>query len=89
MYSKTCVKRSLKKDNTKILITLGSLMKFKSIAECSTLQYFWPTIMIGLKTNVGLFDSGRFTQVLLYAPELHVLVHIRDRTINIRWEIYV
>ena len=44
-YSKTCVKRPLKIDKTKILITIGSLMKVESIAECSTrtwsiLQYF-------------------------------------------------
>ena len=42
-YSKTCVKQPLKKDKTKILITIGSLMKVKNIAECSILsilQYF-------------------------------------------------
>ena len=43
IYSKTCVKWPLKIDKTKILITNGSLIKVKSIAECSTwsiLQYF-------------------------------------------------
>ena len=36
-YSKTCVKRPLKIDKTKILMTNGSLMKVKSIAEfCNT-----------------------------------------------------
>ena len=42
-YSKTCLKRPLKTDNTKILMTNGSLMKVESIAECSPwsiLQYF-------------------------------------------------
>ena len=42
MYSKTCVKQPLKKDKTKVLMTNGSLMKVKSIAECShwsILQY--------------------------------------------------
>ena len=42
-YSKTCVKRPLKIDKTKILITNGSFMKVISIAECSSwsiLQYF-------------------------------------------------
>ena len=34
-YSKTCLKQPLKKDRTKILITNDSLMKVKSIAECS------------------------------------------------------
>ena len=35
----------LKIDKTKVLMEIGSLMKFESIAECSTwsiLQYFWP-----------------------------------------------
>ena len=42
-YSKICVKLPLKMDKTKILMTNGSLMKVKSIAECfpwSILQYF-------------------------------------------------
>ena len=43
VYSKICLKRPLKIDKTKILMTNGSLMKVKSIAECSpwsNLQYF-------------------------------------------------
>ena len=37
LYSKACVKRPLKKkDKTKILMTNGSLIKVKSIAECNT-----------------------------------------------------
>ena len=45
MYSKTRVKRALKnqKDKAKVLITIESLMKIKSSAECckrSILQYF-------------------------------------------------
>ena len=40
IYSETCLKRSLKKnDKTKILMTNGSLMKVKSIAECSRSIY--------------------------------------------------
>ena len=34
-YSKTCVKRPLKINKTKILMTNDSLMKVESIAECS------------------------------------------------------
>ena len=34
-YSKTCLKQPLKRDNTKVLKTNGSLMKVESIAECS------------------------------------------------------
>ena len=43
IYSKTCVKRPLKIEKTKILRTNGNLMNVKSIAECSLwgiLQYF-------------------------------------------------
>ena len=42
-YSKTCLKGHSKIDKTKILMTNGSLMKIKSIEECSPwsiLQYF-------------------------------------------------
>ena len=35
LYSKTCLKRPLKKDKTTVLKTKGSLMKVESIAECS------------------------------------------------------
>ena len=39
-YSKTCVKRQLKKvDEIKILMTNGSLMKVESIAECSPSEH--------------------------------------------------
>ena len=53
-YSKTCVKRPLKIDKTKILITNGSLMKVKSIAECShifDLHY----VIIGLEKQFLVF----------------------------------
>ena len=43
MYSKTCIKRPLKIDKTKVLMDNYSLMKVESIAECSKesiLQYF-------------------------------------------------
>ena len=53
-------------------MTNDSLMKVESIAECSPwsiLQYFWPALSDNWswKTNIGLFESGRFTQVLLYS----------------------
>ena len=52
-------------------MTNGSLMKEKIIAECSPwsiLQYFWPALRDNLtwKLIFGLFESGPFTQVLLY-----------------------
>ena len=58
-------------DKTKILMTNGSLMKVESIAECSPwsiLQYFWPALRDNWtwKSICGLFESGHFTQVLLY-----------------------
>ena len=34
-YSKTCVRRPLKKDKTKSLMTNGRLIRVESIAECS------------------------------------------------------
>ena len=34
-YSKTCLKRPLKNDKTKVITTTVSLMKFECIAECS------------------------------------------------------
>ena len=45
--SKTCLKRPFKIGKTEILMTNDSLMKVKSIAECSPwsiLQYFWPAL---------------------------------------------
>ena len=36
-------------------------MKVKSIAEC-----FWPALSNTFDLHFGLFESGRFTQVLLY-----------------------
>ena len=52
-------------------MTTGSLMKIESIAECSPwsiLQYCWPALSDNRpwKPILGLFESGRFTQVLLY-----------------------
>ena len=52
-------------------MTNGSLMKVKSIAECSfwsILQYFWPALSDNWswKPIFGLFESVCFTKVLLY-----------------------
>ena len=46
-HSKTCLKQPLKIDKSKILMTNGSLMEVKCIAECSAwiiLQYFWSAL---------------------------------------------
>ena len=52
-------------------MTKGSLMKVESIAACSPwsiLQYFWPALSDywSWKPIFCLFESGRFTQALLY-----------------------
>ena len=63
----------LRRGITKILMTNGSLMKVKSIAECfpwSILQYILPALSDNSSIKpiaVFLFESGRFTQVLLYS----------------------
>ena len=80
IYSKTCLKRPRKKkDKTQILMTNGSLMQVKSIAECSPwsiLQYFWPALSDSWSLNpiFGLFESGRFYQVLLYLQWMKVIL---------------
>ena len=55
--SKTCVKRPLKIDKTKILITIGSLMKVESIAElgafCNTFDLH--LAIIGLENQILVF----------------------------------
>ena len=56
----------------KVLMTNASLMKVKSIAECSPwsiLQYFWPALSDNWswKPVFCLFEGDPFTQVLLYS----------------------
>ena len=58
-------------DKTKVLRTNGSLMKVKSIAECSPwsiLQYFWPALRDdqSWKPILVFFLSDRLRQVLQY-----------------------
>ena len=50
IYSKTCLKRPLKRDKTKFLMTNGSLMKVTSIAECSKREH--SAILIGLENQI-------------------------------------
>ena len=69
-----------KKYKTKILMTNGSLMKVKSIAECSKgsiLQYFLPALRDNWsrKPIFGLFESGSLTQVLLYMIFSILVIH--------------
>ena len=70
-YSKTCLKRPLKKDQKLVFKTDYHLMQDKSIAECSMgsiLQYFWPSLSyhLSLRPSFCLFLSGCLRQVLLY-----------------------
>ena len=60
-------------DKTKILLTNGSLMQVKSIAECSLrsiLQYFWPALsdtVISLENQIFIFLRVAILRpVLLY-----------------------
>ena len=58
-------------------MTIGSLMKVKSIAKCSPWsiqQYFLPALsdIWSRKPISGLLESGRFTQVLLYCTTIVV-----------------
>ena len=67
---KPVLKGHSKVDKTKILMTNGSIMKVESIAECSPwsiLHHFWPALSDNWswKRIFGLFESGRFRQVLL------------------------
>ena len=70
MYSKTCLKRPLKKKTKTILMTNYRLMQVKSIAECSKwsiLHYFRPSLSYHLSLRSFFFYfSGRLRQVLLY-----------------------
>ena len=57
-------------------------MQVKSIAECfpwSILQYFRPALSDNWswKTIFGLFESGRFTQVLLYLEWLSCYLYMQ------------
>ena len=68
-------------DKTNILMTNVSLMKVKSIAECSTwsiLQFFWPALSNNWswKPIFCLFESGRFTQILLYTVKNSTSIHV-------------
>ena len=70
-YSKTSVKRPLKKDRKLVFKTKYRLMQVRSIAECfkgSILQYFRPSLIyhLSLRSLFCLLLSGRFTQFLLY-----------------------
>ena len=70
MYSKTCLKRPLKKDQKLAFKTDYSLMQVKSIAErskrafCNTFDLHKLPFVV--KTFVLSFLSCRFRQVLLY-----------------------
>ena len=57
-------------------------MKVKSIADnpfWSILQYFWPALRDNWswKPIFGLFESGRFTLVLLYSSKLSLSLYAK------------
>ena len=81
---KTVLSDHSKIDKTKILMTNFSLMKVKSIAECSNgsiLQYFWPALSNNWawKPILVFFLSGRLRQVLLYIKNLPYIPKYSDR----------
>ena len=58
-------------------------MKVRSIAECSPwsiLQYFWPALSDNWswKPIFGLFESGCFTQILLYIKWKNICICLFD-----------
>ena len=80
--SKTCVKRPLKKDKTKILITNGSLMKVKSIVEImlplehsAILLTCILIVIIGFKPVFGLFQRWPFYTGFTVYPNGLALIH--------------
>ena len=68
IYSKTCVKRPLKIDKTKILMTNGSLMKVEIIAECSCNTFDLHQAKLGLEKQflafLGVAVLHRFTVLI-------------------------
>ena len=78
-YSKTCLKRHLKRNTKLVFNTDYRLMQVESIAECSKegiLQYFRPSLSyhFPFRTLFCLFLSSRIRQVLLYVTFQPVLV---------------
>ena len=57
------------KDKTKVLMTNGSLMQVESFAVCSNFRPALSDNWSG-KPIFGLFESGRFRQVLLYCDAI-------------------
>ena len=68
MTVKLCKMATLKKDHKLFFKTNYRLMQVRSIAECSPLQYFLPSLSyhLSLRSLFCLFLSGRFTQILLF-----------------------
>ena len=75
-YSKTCLKRPLKK-NTKYWfedqLSLNAGQNYCRMLQESILQYFRPALSyhLSLRPLFCLFLSGRLRQVLLYILESH------------------
>ena len=81
-YSKTCLKRPLKKKTKLVFKTDFRLMQVKSIAECSPwsiLQYLWTSLSYHLPIRflLCLFLSGHFRQVILYIENLSIKLSVK------------
>ena len=70
-------------------MTNGNLMKVESIAECSPwsiLQYIWPALRDNSwKQFFGLFESDRFTQVLITVFNTACALIMADMVVLIFW----
>ena len=92
MYSKTCVKRPLKKARKLILKTNCCLMQVRSIAECSKgsiLKYFRPSFSyhLSLTSLSSLFLSSRFTQ-FFSVQHKRIKIHILMQDYNLSKQIF-
>ena len=69
-YSKTCLKRPLKRPKIGFQagLSLNSCQKYRRMLQETILQYFLPSLSyhLSLRSLFCLFLSGRLRQVLLY-----------------------
>ena len=60
------------------------------VLKNAILQYFWPALsnnsLLVLKTNFGIFESGLFTQVLLY--RLYALMDVYRMGLHARKPVF-
>ena len=87
-YSKTLIKRSLKKRTKTVFKANYCLMQVKSITKCSMgsiLQYFRPSLnySLSLRSLFCQFLSGHLRKVLLYVKVCIYLSQVKFRIFTI------